>query len=115
MERTRSVSGAMGTSPISVAHLRNSSTRSPGIWRACYPESMLTAGITAAIAALLSLFGVKPGAYLVGVAIGVKIVIVGVGLVFGARWLQRRQAKQATGQPPSGQDQHNDRPGDGRR
>ena len=54
---------------------------------------MLTAAITAGVAGLLSLFGVKPGSYLVGVAIGVKIALVVVGLVFGAR-LVRRRAKE---------------------
>ena len=52
---------------------------------------MLTAGITAAVGGLLSLFGVKPGPYLVGVAIGVKIALVAIGLVFGARFFRRRQ------------------------
>ncbi|MEP6653423.1 MAG: hypothetical protein ABJA82_08700 [Myxococcales bacterium] len=53
---------------------------------------MLTAAITAAVAAVLSLFGVKPGAYLVGVAIGVKLVVVACSLMFGARLLKRRAA-----------------------
>jgi hypothetical protein len=51
---------------------------------------MITAGITASVAALLSLFGIKPGAYLVGVAIAVKVTLVAVGLVFGSRILRRR-------------------------
>jgi len=51
---------------------------------------MLTAAITAGIAGLLSLFGVKPGSYLVGVAIGVKVVLVAIGVVFGARFVRRR-------------------------
>jgi hypothetical protein len=41
---------------------------------------------------LLSLFGIKPGAYLVGVAIGVKVILVGISLVFGARLLKKRAA-----------------------
>lgn len=56
---------------------------------------MITAGITAAIAGLLSLFGIKPGAYLVGVAIGVKVVVVAVSFVFGARLLKKRAAAKA--------------------
>jgi len=53
---------------------------------------VITAAITAAVAAVLGLFGVKPGPYLVAVAAGVKLVIVGVGLVFGARWVRHRRA-----------------------
>ena len=53
---------------------------------------MITAGITAAVGGLLSLWGVKPGAYLVGVAIGVKILVVVCGVTFGSRFLRRRQA-----------------------
>lgn len=56
---------------------------------------MLTAGITAAVAGVLSLFGVKPGPYLVGVAIAVKLVIVGVGLLVGARLMRKRAAAKA--------------------
>ena len=56
---------------------------------------MLTAGITAAVAGVLSLFGIKPGPYLVGVAIGVKLTIVGVGLFVGARVMRKRAAAKA--------------------
>jgi uncharacterized membrane protein HdeD (DUF308 family) len=56
---------------------------------------MLTAGITAGIAGVLSLFGIKPGPYLVGVAIGVKLIIVGVGLLVGARLMRKRAAAKA--------------------
>jgi hypothetical protein len=56
---------------------------------------MLTAAITAAIGALLSLVGIKPGAYLVGVAIGVKILVVVLGVTFGSRLLRRRQAAKS--------------------
>ncbi len=55
---------------------------------------MITAGITAAVAAILTLFGIKPGAYLVGVAIGVKVAIVSVSVLFGARIMRRRAAAQ---------------------
>ena len=63
---------------------------------------MLTAGITAAIAAILGVFGIKPGAYLVGVAIGVKICIVAASVLFGARWMRRRQAAAAGAASPRG-------------
>lgn len=53
---------------------------------------MLTAGITAAVAAILGVFGIKPGAYLVGVAVGVKICLVAASVLFGAKWMRRRQA-----------------------
>jgi hypothetical protein len=56
---------------------------------------MITAGITAAVAAVLALFGIRPGPYLVGVAIGVKITIVAVGLIFGARFFRRRTAAKS--------------------
>ena len=66
---------------------------------------MLTAAITGAIAAILNLFGIAPGPYLVGVAIGVKIVIVLAGVLFSARWIKRREAKrlaaEATTSKPS--------------
>ena len=51
---------------------------------------MLTAAITAAVAFVLNLFGIEPGPYLVGVAIGVKITIVVLGVLLGARWARRR-------------------------
>jgi hypothetical protein len=66
---------------------------------------VITAGITAAIAAILGVFGIKPGPYLVLVAGGVKLTIVVVGLVFGARWARRRAQKKAAetgGPPPAG-------------
>jgi len=56
---------------------------------------MLTAGITAAVAGVLSLFGIKPGPYLVGVAIGVKLTIIAVGLLVGARVMRKRAAAKA--------------------
>jgi amino acid transporter len=62
---------------------------------------VLTAAITGAVAAVLNLFGIEPGAYLVGVAIGVKAVIVAAGLLFGVRWLRKRPRGEAGG-PPAG-------------
>jgi len=54
---------------------------------------MITAGITAAVAGILGLFGVKPGPYLIVVAGVVKVGVVGAGLVFGKRWIKKRQQK----------------------
>jgi amino acid transporter len=52
---------------------------------------MLTAAITAAITAILGLFGVKLSAWTIGaVAVGVKVCIVGVTLIFGARLMKKR-------------------------
>lgn len=63
---------------------------------------MLTAGITAAVAGVLSLFGIKPGPYLVGVAIGVKLVIVALGLFIGSRVMRKRAAAKAHASNPDG-------------
>jgi hypothetical protein len=53
---------------------------------------MLTAAITAAIAGILALFGIRPSAsQLVVVAIVVKVIIVCVGLLFGLRLAKRRR------------------------
>lgn len=65
---------------------------------------MITAAVTAAVAALLSLFGIKPGPYLVVVAIGVKIIVVLGGVLLGARVVRRRaaaKAAQAASSPPT--------------
>lgn len=64
---------------------------------------MLTAAITAAIGAVLAFFGVEPGPYLVGVAIGVKVVIVATVALFGARWAQKRAAKARAVTAPAAQ------------
>jgi hypothetical protein len=62
---------------------------------------MITAAITAAIGAILNFFGIEPGPYLVGVAIVVKVIIVGAGVLFGARWAQRRAARRKPPVDPS--------------
>ena len=63
---------------------------------------MLTAAITAAIAWVLSLFGIKPGPYLVAVAAVVKVIIILLGLTLGAKAVQRRvKQKQAAGEKPA--------------
>ncbi|MEO5726727.1 MAG: hypothetical protein ABI134_31310 [Byssovorax sp.] len=56
---------------------------------------MLTSAITAAIAAILSFFGIPPGPYLVGVAIVVKVTIVAIIALLGWRTLQKKRAKEA--------------------
>jgi len=68
---------------------------------------MITAGITAAVAAILGLFGIKPGAYLVFVAGGVKIALVLLGTVYGVRWMNRRGRPKPLGPkaPPDRQTQ----------
>jgi hypothetical protein len=58
----------------------------------CYAPPVLTAAITAAIAAILSRFGIKPGAYLVGVVVVVKCFIVFIGLFIGLKLKGRRRA-----------------------
>jgi hypothetical protein len=67
---------------------------------------MLTAAITAAIAGLLALFGIKPTAgQLVVVAIVVKVIIVSVGLLFGIRLgLRRRNAAPPENEAKAGAD-----------
>lgn len=66
---------------------------------------MLTSAITAAIAAILSFFGVPPGPYLVGVAIVVKVTIVGIVALLGWRAVQKKRKKEereASPPEPSG-------------
>jgi hypothetical protein len=63
---------------------------------------VLTAAITGAIAWILSLFGIKPGPYLVGVAVVVKVIIVLCGVLLGAKAVQKRvKAKEAAGEKPA--------------
>lgn len=60
---------------------------------------MITTVITAVIAAILTFFGIKPGPYVAGVWIAVKIALV-VGLMaLGARSMRRKQKSEA---PPAG-------------
>jgi hypothetical protein len=60
---------------------------------------VLTAAITAAIASILSLFGIKPGPYLVVVAAVVKGIIILVGLLLGAKVVRKRAKAKAAEQP----------------
>ena len=61
---------------------------------------MITAAITAAVAAILAFFGVEPGPYLVAVAIGVKAILVALAVLFGVKLARRRRPKEAAA--PSG-------------
>ncbi|HZF48213.1 MAG TPA: hypothetical protein VE093_06170 [Polyangiaceae bacterium] len=63
---------------------------------------MLTSAITAAVAAILSFFGIPPGPYLVGVAIGVKVTIVAIVALLGWRTLQKKKKKEASPPESSG-------------
>jgi hypothetical protein len=61
---------------------------------------VLTAAITGAIAWILSLFGIKPGPYLVVVAAVVKGIIILVGVLLGAKVVRKRaKVKEAATQP----------------
>lgn len=53
---------------------------------------MITAAITAGVAAILAYFGVKPGVYLAGVAVAAKILV--VGSITGAMWWRQRAAQK---------------------
>jgi hypothetical protein len=57
---------------------------------------VLTAAITAAIAGLLAIFGVKPSVgQLAVVALVIKVLIVLSGLFFGRKLMKRREAAEA--------------------
>jgi O-antigen/teichoic acid export membrane protein len=60
---------------------------------------MLTSAITAAIAAVLTWFGIPPGPYIAGVWIAVKVIVVAVIALLG--WRAARKQRQAV-PPPSG-------------
>ena len=62
---------------------------------------MITAGVTAAVAAVLTAFGVKPGPYLVGVAVGVKLTLVAAALVVGGRLVRRPRRAEPPPAPPA--------------
>jgi hypothetical protein len=65
---------------------------------------MITAAITAAIGAIMAFFGVPPGPYLAVVAIAVKLIIVGLALLFGVKALTKKKAEAqaaAAGTPPA--------------
>jgi hypothetical protein len=57
---------------------------------------VITAAITAAVAFVASLFGIKLSASaLVGVAVVVKILLIVLGMFFSARLLRWREAQRA--------------------
>jgi hypothetical protein len=57
---------------------------------------VITAAITAAVAGLLALFGVKLSTFqLAGIAIGVKLALIIGSVLLGARVMRRRNAKAA--------------------
>lgn len=56
---------------------------------------MITTAITGAIGAVLAFFGVAPGPYLGAVWIAVKLVMVALALLFGARALAQKKAAPA--------------------
>jgi hypothetical protein len=60
---------------------------------------VFTAAITAAVAAVLAFFGIKPGPYLVVVAVVVKVLIVLTGLFLASRVI-RRARRAAADSPP---------------
>jgi hypothetical protein len=64
----------------------------------CYLRKVITAAITAAVAAILALFGIKPGPYLVVVAGVVKGLIV-LGAVLLASRVARRARKAESAAP----------------
>ncbi len=63
---------------------------------------MITALVTAAVTAILALFGRTPSAGLVvGIAIVVKLSIVGLVLLFGAKSLLRKKAPEKAAPVPA--------------
>jgi hypothetical protein len=65
---------------------------------------MITAAITGAVAAVLALFGIRPGPYLVVVAVVVKAIIVLGALLLARRVVHRGRHKErvkAAGEPPA--------------
>jgi hypothetical protein len=62
---------------------------------------VLTAAITAAVAGILAIFGVKPTvAQLAVVAVVVKVIIVLTGVFFGSKLIKRRQAAAVAREKP---------------
>jgi hypothetical protein len=60
---------------------------------------VITAAITAAVAAVLAFFGIKPGPYLVVVAAVVKGLLVLGGVLLAVRVARRKRAEAATAAP----------------
>jgi hypothetical protein len=65
---------------------------------------VITAAITAAVAFVASLFGVKLSASaLIGVAVGVKIMLILLGMFFSAKLLRWREAQKAAAAAEAGE------------
>jgi hypothetical protein len=64
---------------------------------------VITAAITGAVAAVLALFGIPPGPYLVVVAVVVKAIIVLAGLLLARRLIHRGRSKEADRARAAGQ------------
>jgi hypothetical protein len=62
---------------------------------------MITAAITAAVAAVLALFGVKPGPYLVVVAAVVKGLLVLGGILLARKVMKARDKPAVASEPPA--------------
>jgi hypothetical protein len=58
----------------------------------CYSYRVITAAITGAVAAVLALFGIKPGPYLAVIALVVKGLIVLGGLLIARRVMKKRES-----------------------
>ena len=56
---------------------------------------MITAAITAAIVWVLNIFGIPPGPYIAGIAIGVKIALVSIIAFIGWRVVRKRRAAES--------------------
>jgi hypothetical protein len=61
---------------------------------------MITAAITAAVAAVLALFGIKPGPYLIVVAAVVKGLIILGAVLLGRKLLKTREGEKPAAPPP---------------
>jgi hypothetical protein len=59
---------------------------------------VLTSAITAAIASVLTWFGVEPGLYIAGVWVAVKVLVIGLITLVGVRAARRRRVAAAA--PP---------------
>lgn len=83
------------------SNARRGGRRGARRWARCYTGDMITAAVTAAIGAILAYFGVPPGPYLAGVAIAVKLTIVGVALLLGARAVLQKKQEAAPDPAPA--------------
>jgi chromate transport protein ChrA len=61
---------------------------------------MITAAITAVIVWIAALFGISPGPWVAGVAVGVKITLVAVIALVGWRMMVRKRREAAAAEKP---------------